>query len=158
MDPLPSFWAYFWPQSVDPNFSLSPTRLNFHNMDLWYHCTSKLDWFYYVFSWFMSFVHIIPWSNFPFHVIIVTGLYSVARQTQCNDSSLSDMQLLLSTRCLPVWIRRDSCRAGRWVVVTHAANRGRASLALDPLSLQCEWALHSPLHLLPSFVTALCLF
>ena len=102
--------------------------------------------------------HIIPWSNFPFQVIIVTGIYSVARQTQCNDSSLSDMQLLPLTRCLPVWIRRDSCRAGRWVVVTHAPNRGRASLALDPLSLQCERALHNPLYLLPSFVYCLYLF
>lgn len=158
MDPWPSFWAYLWIRSIDPNFSLSPNtiKVSQHGSVISLHKEIR-SVLLFVFVIHIVCPHVIPWSKFPFQVIIVTGTYSVARRTQCNDS-FSDMQLLPSTRCLPAWIRRDSCRAGRWVVATHAANHGRASLVLDPRLLQCKPALDNPLWLLPSFVyCALCL-
>jgi hypothetical protein len=54
------------------------------------------------------------------------------------SNSVSDVQLLPSTRCLLAWIRPGSCRVGRQVVVTRVENRGRASLVLAHPSPQCE--------------------
>lgn len=70
--------------------------------------------------------------------------------------SLSGIQLLPSTRCLPAWIHRGSCRDGKQAVATPAVNRGRASPVLDPQSLQCE--LHIILVIASIFCLLLCVF